>query len=73
MSCLSNQLQFVEIKEIDCSNSFESSYTLSCVKVELCVLEGSVLGPLLFLLYINDHTENVQGSKLVLFTGDTIC
>jgi hypothetical protein len=29
------------------------------------------LGPLLFLLYINDCTENVQGVKLVLFADDT--
>jgi hypothetical protein len=30
-----------------------------------------VLGPLLFLLYINDLTENVRGAKLVSFADDT--
>ena len=29
------------------------------------------MGPLLFLLYINDLTENVQGAKLVLYADDT--
>jgi hypothetical protein len=35
------------------------------------VPRGSVLGPLLFLLYVNDITEIVQGAKIVLFVDDT--
>jgi hypothetical protein len=60
---LSNHLQSVEIKETDCSISVKNSYMSSCKKVEHGVLQSSVLGPLLFLIYINDITENMQGAK----------
>jgi hypothetical protein len=41
------------------------------MKVEHGVSHGSVLGPLLFLLYTKDVTGIVQGAKLVLFADDT--
>jgi hypothetical protein len=41
------------------------------MKVEHGVPQDSVLEPLLILIYINHLTENVQGSKLVLFADDT--
>jgi hypothetical protein len=60
---------------INCPAIFEhqidSSYTSSSMEVEHSVPQGSVLGLLLFLLYINDVTEYVQGTKLVMFANDT--
>ena len=36
------------------------------------VLQGTDLGPLLFLLYINDITEDID-SELRLFADDCVC
>jgi len=41
------------------------------VRVTSCVRQGSVLGPLLFLAYVNDISRNIE-STIRLFTDDGV-
>ena len=40
------------------------------MEIHQCVLQGSVLGLLLFLLYINDLPVNIHDANLVMFADD---
>ena len=58
---LSNRKQYVHIA------SSRSKYT----PIELGVPQGSILGPLLFIIYINDITSSNDLIKCTMFADDT--
>ena len=60
-SYLSNRKQFCRVNGV--SSDIED--------IEVGVPQGSCLGPLLFLIYINDLPHAVQGSTVSMYADDT--
>jgi hypothetical protein len=61
----------VEITHTDYRKSTQNSYSSKLRKLHFGIPQGSILGPVLFLLYINDLTTFVKYVKMVLYADDT--
>ena len=64
-SYLSNQKQYIEFKQDNKTGSTESSNIICGVP------QGSILGALLFIIYVNDLCQTSEFLKPIMFADDT--
>jgi hypothetical protein len=70
-SYLTNRTQFVEISQTDRSKHTQHRFQSSSRVITHGEPKGSILGPLLLLIYINDLPLDIQGTKFILYADDT--
>jgi hypothetical protein len=63
--------QFVEISQVNGGKHIQHRFQSSSKTISCGLPQGSLLGPLLFLIYINEISLNIQGAKLILYADDT--
>jgi hypothetical protein len=69
-SYISHRRQYVEINHKVITHLKQGKDVSALREMGHGVLQGSILGPVLLLLYMNDLPLNITGSKLVLFADD---